>query len=150
MRLKIEINTREHFSELGLISLPYSVESRWFTRRAEVTTYRMSELLGTKLRALFQRKKGRDLFDLWHAIESGAVDTEEVISCFLRYTADAATPVTRARFEENMSGKSGMQEFRGDIRPLLAPEVSWSFDEAYRVVMQQLVAAVPGEPWKKI
>ena len=38
--------------------------SRWFTGAAKVLTYDLDELLGTKLRALYQRKKGRDLFDL--------------------------------------------------------------------------------------
>ena len=31
--------------------------------KCEITTYSLNELLGTKLRALYQRKKGRDLFD---------------------------------------------------------------------------------------
>lgn len=70
LRLKIEINTREHFTELGLESVPFEVDSPWFGGSAEVNTYALDELLGTKLRALYQRKKGRDLFDLWHALET--------------------------------------------------------------------------------
>ena len=64
MRLKIEINSREHFAELGLVQVPFPVESRWFTGEANVTTFDVNELLSTKLRALHQRKKRRDLFDL--------------------------------------------------------------------------------------
>ena len=29
-------------------------------------TYEIDELIATKLRALYQRGKGRNLFDLWH------------------------------------------------------------------------------------
>ena len=41
------------------------MENSWFTGSAELTTYHFEELLGTKLRALYQRKKGRDLYDLY-------------------------------------------------------------------------------------
>lgn len=58
MRLKIEINTREHFNVLGLSRRQWAVESPWFSGSADLTTYQVEELLGTKLRALYQRKKG--------------------------------------------------------------------------------------------
>lgn len=61
LRLKIEINCFEHFNELGLVKVPFEVENSWFSGKCEITTYRLNELLGTKLRALYQRKKGRDL-----------------------------------------------------------------------------------------
>lgn len=64
MRLKVEINTREHGSVHALPRHEFQVANPWFTGSAEVLTYAPAELLGTKLRALYQRKKGRDLFDL--------------------------------------------------------------------------------------
>ena len=48
--------------------LLFKVESGWFTGVAQLTTYHLEELVGTKLRALYQRKKGRDLFDLYLAL----------------------------------------------------------------------------------
>jgi len=63
MRLKIEINCREHISMLGFKQSNISVDTRWFKGSAPVQTYFLEELLGTKLRALYQRKKGRDLYD---------------------------------------------------------------------------------------
>ncbi len=57
LRLKIEINCFEHFNELGLVKVPFEVENSWFSGKCEITTYRLNELLGTKLRALYQRKK---------------------------------------------------------------------------------------------
>lgn len=62
-KVKIEINTREHFSLLGYHSQEYAVNNAWFTGQAQVKTFSIEELLGTKFRALYQRKKGRDLFD---------------------------------------------------------------------------------------
>ena len=64
LRVKVEINTREHFSVFGLKRMPYAVKCRWFDGACEINTYELDELLGTKLRALYQRKAGRDLFDL--------------------------------------------------------------------------------------
>lgn len=78
MRLKVEVNTREQFAVLGRVQRPLTVGSPWFTGSAEVETFPLDELLGTKLRALYQRKKGRDLFDLWHAGESGQTRPENV------------------------------------------------------------------------
>ena len=64
MRLKIEINTREHFTALGLIKKSFEIKSLWFSQQTVITTFHLEELMATKLRALYQRKKGRDLFDL--------------------------------------------------------------------------------------
>ncbi len=75
MRIKIEINTRKHFSILGLQKKLFKIENDWFLGNSEVTTYSLEELLGTKLRALYQRKKGRDLFDLASAIELLSIES---------------------------------------------------------------------------
>lgn len=45
---------------LGLVRVPFAVTNSWFSGDAELMTYQFEELLGTKLRALYQRKKGRD------------------------------------------------------------------------------------------
>jgi predicted nucleotidyltransferase component of viral defense system len=67
MRLKIEINAREHFNVLGLKEIEFKVKNSWFTGECRLTTFELEELFGTKLRALYQRRKRRDLFDLYWA-----------------------------------------------------------------------------------
>jgi predicted nucleotidyltransferase component of viral defense system len=92
MRLKIEINTREHFAELGYHSVPFSVQSQWFSGDAQITTFDFNELLGTKLRALYQRKKGRDLFDCgWRSRAENCSQND----CFSALTATWPTAGTR-------------------------------------------------------
>jgi len=54
LRLKVETNTREHFSVFGLTEVPFSVASRWFEGSCSIHSYELDELLGTKLRALYQ------------------------------------------------------------------------------------------------
>ena len=148
LRLKIEINSREHFTELGLVKVPFEVDSQWFRGRANVTTFPIEELLGTKLRALYQRRKGRDLFDLWYALTEGEVKVEALITCFSRYMVEGGHTVTRALFEANLYDKSGRRDFRRDMHPLLRPGLSWDFEEALEVVLAQIVAKLPGDPWK--
>ena len=85
MRLKIEINTREHFHVLGLKQIPYKMENGWFSGECGLTSYELEELLATKLRALYQRRKGRDLFDLYWAMKNNQVDAEKIIHCYKTY-----------------------------------------------------------------
>ncbi len=140
LRLKVEINTREHFAELGVLRIPYRVENPWFAGAADVTTYALDELLGTKLRALYQRKKGRDLFDLWRALDLDRVDPPVLVSCFRRYLSEEGRTVTRAQIEENLVGKRTDPDFRDDVKPLLRPEYSWDIETAMNVVLEKLVA----------
>ncbi len=47
LKLKIEINCREHFNILGWNYVPFEVNSDWFSGRCKITTYHLDELLGT-------------------------------------------------------------------------------------------------------
>ncbi|CAN5474868.1 hypothetical protein BH23ACT9_BH23ACT9_02170 [soil metagenome] len=91
MRVKIEINTYETSPARPHRRAPYRVESAWWSGAAEVLTFQPEELVATKLRALFQRKKGRDLFDLWVALTVLGLDPARSW-CALARTGRTATP----------------------------------------------------------
>lgn len=148
MRLKIEINSREHFTELGHVRLPFEVQSRWWKGATMVTTFVLDELLGTKLRALYQRKKGRDLFDLWYALTNASATEEGIVACFERYLNESALHVSRAQFEENLIRKLSDPIFRADMTPLLRPGIAWDPDRAGAFVMEQVLVRLPGDPWR--
>lgn len=148
MRLKIEINSREHFVESELTKIPFRMESRWFSGEAMITTFEVNELLGSKLRALYQRKKGRDLFDLRTALERGVIDLPLMLRCFDRCMKEGNYSATRAEFEANLHRKSDDSDFRNDMDPLLPSGSRWDFDEALAVVGDRIISALPGEPWK--
>lgn len=148
LRLKIEINTREHFTVLGLETRTLTVESPWFRGSAEIPTYSLAELLGTKLRALFQRKKGRDLFDLWWVGHHAPFDPKAVVSCFERCLAKEDRRVSRAEFEANLIGKLSDPAFAADLGPLLSVGIPWNRDQAAEFVMRTFLSLLPGEPWK--
>lgn len=148
LRLKVEINSREHFTVLGLEKRLLDIRSRWFSGSASVVTYRLDELLGTKMRALYQRKKGRDLFDLWQALTTSSVNLQSVVNCFLQYMQQGGHKVSRAEFERNLSEKLNDATFTRDVQPLLITDTAFDFQNAAEQVMSQLLPLIPGEPWQ--
>ena len=119
LRLKIEINTREHFAVFGFTGQSLSVQSRWFSGTANVTTFELDELLATKLRALYQRKKGRDLFDIATGLGDQRSDPRRIVSAFRDHMDRDGGRVTRAMFERNLAGKLGDPQFSADMSALL-------------------------------
>jgi len=148
MRLKIEIDTRAHFSVLGTTRRSFTVDNPWFQGSAELPIYRLEELLGTKLRALYQRKKGRDLYDLWLALTSADVDSSRIVWCFNHYLAHDGNSVSRAQFEANLADKLGSDAFLEDLSVLILPGVAYDPVVAAEVVQNELIAKLPGDPWK--
>ena len=148
LRLKVEINSREHFPVYGLRRVPFAVSSRWFKGACEICSYELDELLGTKLRALYQRKQGRDLFDLATALQNPAVTPDRIVATFLEYMEREGHKVTRALFERNIAGKLRAPEFTADIGPLLAAGFTWDIETAAALVSARLIELLPGDPWK--
>jgi len=148
LRLKVEINTREHFTVLGLQSRAMTVANSWFTAEAEIRTYPLDELMGTKLRALYQRRKGRDLFDLWLCLDRKLIQPDQVIACFLRYMNHEGHAISRAQFEQNLHGKQTDPGFMDEIAPLLSAAVQYDSTEALRLVRGELIDRLPGDPWR--
>ncbi len=146
LRLKVEINCFEHFNVMGLQEVPFKVENSWFTGEALLTTYHFEELVGTKLRALYQRKKGRDLFDLYVALTQQQPDTDKVLQCYNKYMEFVVERVpTYKEFVQNMEQKMQDDEFLGDVLPLLRPDISFDSTIAYELVYNSLIDQMPGK-----
>lgn len=148
LRLKVEINTREHFAVYGFKRVPFNVASEWFKGKCEIHSYDLDELLGAKMRALYQRKQGRDIFDLATALKNPAVNPDRVVAAFSAYMKNDGHKVTRALFEKNIAGKLADPEFAADIGPLLAAGFSWNIKTAAPLVSLGLIERLPGAPWK--
>ena len=116
LRIKIEINTHERSPVLSLIHHEHSVDSSWWTGGALVQTFQPAELVATKIRALYQRSKGRDLFDLWLALERLQLDPAAILAAFSPYRPDGMTP---ARARDNLARKLAHRGFRTDLDPLV-------------------------------
>lgn len=140
IRLKVEINCFEHFSELELVKVPFSIQNSWFSGNTELTTYALEELLGTKLRALYQRKKGRDLFDLYKALSITEVDPKVIIRCYKRYMDfSVSKPPTYKQFIQNMESKMIDPDFMEDMENLIHADETYDIREAYEIVKEKII-----------
>ena len=144
LRLKVEANTREHFTILGLIQFPFNVNSSWYEGNCNLTTYRLEELLGTKLRALYQRRKGRDLYDMYIALtQKHDLDVDAIIRCYREYMQFVVEKSpTQREFILNMEAKMNDSEFLGDTTAILRPDVPYNPQEAYELVRTQLIERI--------
>ncbi len=148
LRLKAGIDSRERFSAPGFRKVAFSVASRWFDGTADIVTYELDELLATRLRALYQRSKGRDLFDLATALDGTTANPARIATAFTAYMERESRRVTRALFERNLAGKPRDPRFKADLGRLLRHGHRWDMNEAARNVSARLVALLPGAPWK--
>lgn len=145
LKLKVETNTREHLCVLGHRRHRFEVQNPWYSGSADILTYEPEELLGTKLRALYQRKKGRDLFDLFEALTRiGGLDLDQVVTCFQGYMDHGKHRVTRAEFETNLDSKVGDAMFLGDVPPILAQGVTFDPGPSHDRVRDALLSRLPG------
>lgn len=143
-RLKIEINCKEHQSVYPLINFPYEVTSEWYSGSCDIHTYDIHELLGTKLRALYQRKKGRDLFDLDYARLHLDIDWSKVVDCFKIYITNATgkRPPSQKEFIITMDSKIGQLAFDGDMEAILRPGVEYSKEEAWKWLQEEIIVLI--------
>jgi predicted nucleotidyltransferase component of viral defense system len=115
-----------------------------------VKTYHLEELLGTKLRALYQRRKGRDLYDLWLALTTNRVSDERVVECMNVYLKAGKQAISRAQFEQNLIGKMDSAAFINDLTPLLREGGNYNVHVAAQLVSDRLIAKMSGAPWKRV
>lgn len=150
LKLKVEINTREHQSLYGLRKYPFSMESRWHQAQTEIVSFESEEIFGTKLRALLQRRKNRDLFDLDMGLTQLPMDLGKIIASFEHYLALEGNPISRAVAEQRMLEKF-MRSLTEDIAPLLPSGVRFEENDAvdaFGRIWKGLIVRIQGEPWK--
>jgi predicted nucleotidyltransferase component of viral defense system len=153
IRLKVEINTRERTAFDGPVSFPFQMENPWFSGECEIPTFSNDEMLATKLRALLQRDKGRDLFDLSHALTClDSVNPANIARLFERYVEDA--PISRANAEKRMFQKLASKDLLSDMKPLVRSDHIESFSDqalhdSFVLVFDKLISQISGDPWAK-
>lgn len=148
IRIKIESNVAETEPYAPPVSMPFQIESRWWSGQGQVRTFELDDLLGTKLRALYQRRKGRDLFDLWICLTSLKTDGERIVAALTHYMGDAV--FTYPQLRDNLRDKLADPIFAGDLGPLVS-EIPTDYDaaRATQLVLTQLGARLrnaPAEP----
>lgn len=145
IRVKIETNIAETEGFLPLIARPYAVDSRWWSGDAEVSTFQIEELMATKLRALYQRRKGRDLFDLWHVLTDLHPDEQLIVSGLAHYMGDET--FSYGEFSANLAAKLKHPDFITDLNQLTADSPTrYDVMLAADLIMERLGSRFPGAP----
>jgi len=142
LKLKVEINTREHFTVFNSLDIEHKLVSTYYSGNCKIKTYTVEELLSTKLRALYQRKKGRDLFDLWYANEKVKPDSQKIIEAFRKYNSNENLSISKKDFTDNMEEKIKDKEFIGDISGLLKPGINYDISEAWDYLKKNIISKI--------
>lgn len=142
-KLKVEINTTEHLQVLPLRIEKLDIKSEWFSGKADIVTYEIEELMATKLRALYQRRKGRDLFDLWYVITNNLADLHKVFEIFDKYCEYNKVKISGEEFIRNLEQKKNNRDFKADMNILLPSKLGWNFEEAYQFVVDNIIRKLP-------
>jgi Nucleotidyl transferase AbiEii toxin, Type IV TA system len=145
IRIKIEMNIAETQSFLPRITRPHLVDSRWWSGQAEVRTFEIDELMSTKLRALYQRRKGRDLFDLWLGLTVLEADPDRIVAGFKHYMREAAFSYPQLR--ENLAAKLVAPGFERDLDTLVVGmPAHYTPGHAADLVMRELGSRLRNAP----
>jgi len=141
MRVKVEMNTFERSPAQPTVTRPLTVDSPWFRGSADIATFTLEELIATKIRALYQRRKGRDLFDMWLAIEHGGISPAGVAECFGPYRPDRWTPALAL---DNLAAKVTDERFTTDLSALVPEWPAGYTIDAGADVARMVIAKLPG------
>lgn len=101
-------------------------------------------MLGTKLRALYQRSKGRDLFDLDFARHHHELDYGEIVKCFkeyMQFSTKKRSP-SKKEFLINLEEKENDPHFRGDMEALLRPGIEYDQEAALEWLKNELIERI--------
>lgn len=140
MSIKIEVNTFERSPARPLRRVPYAIDNPWFSGHADVLTFDVAEMVATKIRALYQRSKGRDLFDLWLALTSLGTLPADIVEAFAPYRPGG---YTRTLAEQNLRRKLDNVDFRTDLDQLVTawPD-GYDIDSAAERVIEEVIALI--------
>jgi predicted nucleotidyltransferase component of viral defense system len=142
--IKIEINVRETVPYRPYVMAPYQVESSWWSGSAEVRTFSTEEILATKLRALYTRRKGRDLFDLWLALTQLTLDDQLIVDGLAHYMGSHI--YSYRQLHANLSEKLANPEFLDDIHNLARDLHGYEHRAAAELLMRRLGARLRNAP----
>lgn len=145
IRVKIETNVEETRPFLPRERRTFDVASPWFTGTCRVPTFALDELMATKLRALYQRRKGRDLFDLWHVLVALDVDDERIVAGLAHYMDGHV--FTYPQLAQNLAAKLDDLDFAGDLATLVTQTPDgYALTAAADLVMERLGSLLRNAP----
>jgi predicted nucleotidyltransferase component of viral defense system len=141
----VEANVTERKPHRGIVRVPFKFIFRGAAIESVLNGYDLHEMLGTKMRALFQRKRGRDLFDLYWALTMAAppVDPAIIIESFQHYLKQEGGGAARAEFIGILDSHLADRGFCNDMLPLLRMGLAYDPAKAGQLVKAKLLGLLP-------
>jgi predicted nucleotidyltransferase component of viral defense system len=142
----VEANVTERTPHRAIVEIPFEFTFREAPVKSVLNGYDLHEMLGTKMRALFQRKRGRDLFDLYWAltVAKPAVDPAAVVDSFQHYLRQEGGVAPRAEFLGMLESHLADRGFCTDMNALLRVGVVYDPHRAGELVKARLLSLLPG------
>ena len=138
LKIKIEIDTFERSPALPFLFKRHDIDTRWLQISSEIRTFQPEELVATKFRALYQRSKGRDLCDIWLALEVLGLEPERIIGAFKPYRPKG---MTKKKAIANLNLKLEDRSFQDDINNLIVSDTKpYNVIEAGNLIIDTLLS----------
>jgi predicted nucleotidyltransferase component of viral defense system len=145
LEIIIEANVTERKPHRTVVEMPFSFPFRDKAVQSNIKGFDIHEMLGTKMRAMFQRKRGRDLFDLYWALTKSPtpVDPAAIIASFEHYLKQEGTKAGRAEFIGILDDHLKDRGFCSDMQPLLRTDITYDPQAAGKYVRTHLLNLLP-------
>ncbi|HXB60467.1 MAG TPA: nucleotidyl transferase AbiEii/AbiGii toxin family protein [Candidatus Acidoferrales bacterium] len=145
LNIVVEGNVTERKPHLAVVEMPFNFPFRDKTVQTRIKGYDIHEMLGTKMRAMFQRKRGRDLFDLYWALTKSAkkIKPSAIIKSFQHYMKLEGTKAGRAEFIGILENHLKDRGFCSDMEPLLRNGIDYDPQVAGIYIKNNLLSLLP-------
>jgi predicted nucleotidyltransferase component of viral defense system len=141
----VEANVTERTPHRQIVEIPFEFSFRDAPVKTLINGYEIHEMLGTKMRALFQRRRGRDLFDLYWALTLAdpPIDPAGIIESFQHYLRKEGNAAGRAEFIGILEAHLGDRGFCSDMDQLLRTGADYDPQKAGEYVKTELLRLLP-------
>ena len=141
LEIVVEANVTKRKPHRAVVELPFSFPFRDRAVRTHIKGFEIHEMLGTKMRALFQRKRGRDLFDLYWALTKSPrpLDPAAIIASFEHYLEQEGTKAGRVEFIRILDDHLKDRGFCSDMQPLLRTDITYDPQAAGKYIKTHLL-----------
>ena len=145
LEIVVEANVTERTPYRPIVTLPFAYPWRGSDIGAQINGFEIHEMLGTKMRALFQRRRGRDLFDLYWVLTQASqhIDPAGVVECFSHYMDSEGTQAQRDEFIDILRRHLADRGFLTDMVPLLRTGIDYDPIKAGDFVIDRLLRLLP-------
>jgi predicted nucleotidyltransferase component of viral defense system len=145
LEIAVEANVTERLSHQPIMRIPFEIPFRGVPMKTTINGYDIHEMLGTKMRALFQRRRGRDLFDLYHALTLARppVDPDAIVRSFLHYLKQENSRAGRREFISILDAHLTDAGFLSDMDHLLRRGIVYDPQIAGSYIRSNLLGRLP-------